>query len=84
MFANASGDGLSALPGRRRTGGVESRRRERQTPVCRKRIHTYSLAALKYFDTETIYVRAHTSTEVGAVAVALHSSEPFARLNDVK
>jgi hypothetical protein len=87
MFAKSKdgGDVLSALPRAKAhwQRGVAAVAKG-QTPVCRKRIHTYSLAALKYFNAETIYVRAHMSTRVGAVAAALYSSEPFARLNHVK
>jgi len=54
-----------------------------QTPLCRRRIHTYYLAALKYFNAETIYVRAHASARVSAIAIGLLSSEPCKTLNHV-
>jgi hypothetical protein len=55
-----------------------------QTRVCRKRIYAYSVAVLKYFNAEAIYVRGHRATRVGAVARVLNSAEPFARLTQAK
>lgn len=87
LFAQASdgGDVLIALPKAKAhwQRGVAIVAKG-QTPACRKAIHAYYLAALKYFNAETIYVRAHTSMKVLAVASALSSDEPYQTLNAVK
>lgn len=80
LFAQASdgGDVLIALPKAKAhwQRGVAIVAKG-QTPACRKAIHAYYLAALKYFNAATIYVRAHTSMKVLAVASALSSDEPY-------
>jgi hypothetical protein len=55
-----------------------------QKVACKKQIHAYWLAAVKFFDAEMLYARTHLTTSTPEMGAALTGDEPYATLNDVK
>jgi hypothetical protein len=55
-----------------------------QKVACKKAIHAYWLAAVKFFAAEMLYARTHPAASTLEMGAALIGDEPYATLNDVK